>query len=481
MGLAPGKHFKMALEVARNAEADGLPRAEITGIVMERFGAVAQIKKLSLGVPKPVNVACRPENEEEEINLDGSLSKMRELTQVPVVERAALMPDNCPSGMEWGSIPVGGAIVTKNSVIPAAHSADVNCGMWATFFKDGRMPVRDLMVNLAGSTVFGPYPAPRGEENPHNVLLEEVWDNPFLSGLEDAAVRYLGTKGDGNHFSYVGKMLVTQDIIRGLEDGGHYETAKALYPEVGNTINALVTHHGSRNFGAKIYKRGLDAAVKETALIAEGIPKTGAWLDLDTEIGASYWKALGYVGRWTSANHEVIHAKFLRKIGASPITKINNHHNAVWKHNGEIYHGKGATPAWKIDGQRQLGIIPLNMGREILLVSGNDNTDFLSFAPHGAGRNRSRTATIKPFINASTGKVNPELVAVAIAEETRGIEVVWASGVPDVSESPRGYKDATKIKTEIERYDLATVIGEITPLGCVMAGHIEPTWRKRKS
>ena len=56
-----------------------------------------------------------------------------------------------------------------------------------------------------------------------------------------------------------------------------------------------------------MYKRGHKAAIKETARIAEGIPKAAAWLDTKTDIGSEYWDALQYVSRWTRANHESIH------------------------------------------------------------------------------------------------------------------------------------------------------------------------------
>ena len=35
---------------------------------------------------------------------------------------------------------------------------------------------------------------------------------------------------------------------------------------------------------------------------------------------------------------------------------------------------------------------------------------------------------------------------------------------------PLAYKDATKVKAQIVRFGLAAVMGEIQPLGCVMAG-----------
>jgi tRNA-splicing ligase RtcB len=477
LGVEPGPEFARALSFARSELARGLGWEEVSRKVVDKF-IHPRVELLSLGAEKSVSVAAAPSSEEEENNVSVSLARIKELTRSPVVKSAALMPDTCPSGSGWGEIPVGGVVVTGNEVIPAAHSADVNCGMSATFFESAR-PLSSLMEALRSSTVFGPFPTPRGQENRSDVLSEPVWSNPFLKGLESEALRYLGTQGDGNHFSYLGQLAVSSVLVDRLAQSGHEKLARQLKPAVGKKIWALVTHHGSRNFGAKVYRRGLEAAVKYTATVASGIPKAAAWLDLGTKIGADYWGALQYISRWTEENHAVIHRKFISAVGSLPVANISNHHNAVWKREDGVYHGKGATPAWKVGGISQLGIIPLNMGREILLVEGLDNSKFLSFAPHGAGRNRSRSATKKEFIDPATGKISMDKVNQSVTEQAPGIEIVWASGLADISETPVGYKSASKVKEEIESHGLARIIAEISPRGCMMAGDFGETWKSR--
>jgi len=478
-GLAPGREFGQALAFANHELASGKAWSTVKTEVLAQFSRKIA-PKIRLKPELVIPVAAKPESAEEEQNLADALCKIRELSQVPIVESAALMPDHCPTGQEWGCIPVGGAITTINSVIPAAHSADINCGMHATFFQTSHS-VNDLMGMLRASTLFGPYAIPKGQEVSHTVLQESVWSNPYLQGLEDHALRCLGTQGDGNHFSYLGSLSVQEGLIRNLEKSGHYSQARAFSEHRGATLQVLVTHHGSRNFGAKVYRRGLDAAIRYTSEIADQIPKSGAWLDLATPEGSQYWEALEYVSRWTSVNHEVIHEKFLQAAGCLSITSIANHHNAVWRHEARIYHGKGATPAWKdSQGRPQLGLIPLNMGREILLVEGMDNHQFLSFAPHGAGRNRSRTVIKREFLDPATGLEDTNAIKNAIAQQTKNIIIEWASGKPDISESPLGYKSASKVKQEIADFGLAKIIGEIYPRGCIMAGEIKAPWKKSR-
>jgi RNA-splicing ligase RtcB len=173
----------------------------------------------------------------------------------------------------------------------------------------------------------------------------------------------------------------------------------------------------------------------------------------------------------------VLHDAFLRRLGQRALVQIGNEHNFVWKRGDSFFHGKGATPAWQdTQGRPLLGLIPLNMAREILLVLGANNNDFLSFCPHGAGRNLSRTAMLAPYKDAD-GELDPARVQQVLAQTTAGLDIRWFSGAPDLSESPLGYKDATKVKAQIARFALAAVVGEIQPQGCIMAGEApEPPW-----
>jgi tRNA-splicing ligase RtcB (3'-phosphate/5'-hydroxy nucleic acid ligase) len=44
-----------------------------------------------------------------------------------------------------------------------------------------------------------------------------------------------------------------------------------------------------------------------------------------------------------------------------------------------------------------------------------------------------------------------------------------------------GYKQASQVKALITRFGLATVVGEIEPLGCIMAGEsLEPAWARTR-
>ncbi len=420
--------------------------------------------------PAPLAEAIEATGKDGHENLYAVRRHMHALLKTPVITRGAILPDACPMGGKEAGIPVGGAIAVENAIIPSAHSSDICCSMFATFYEE-RSTIASELDALMGVTRFG-------TGHRHLDLLvddpvhdEDVWGNPFLTGLRDRAKLHMADQGDGNHFAYIGGIDVTPEMTAMLRLTGHTGIADGLIP--GRRYRVLVTHHGSRGLGAHVYKRGQIAAEKHTARQAEGVPSSAAWLDARNGDGPAYWEALQYVALWTKANHRSIHRRFLERIGARGAAEIANEHNFVWQRGDTFFHGKGATPAWRdADGRPLLGLIPLNMAEPILIVLGADNTDFLSFAPHGAGRNISRTALRRRYPG--------DLAAEEITRSTAGLDIRWYCGKPDLSETPVAYKNAAEVKAQITKFSLAEVIGEIRPLGCIMAGDSGKSWRDKE-
>ncbi len=485
-GWSQGPTLKNLLEAAKALEAKGISDPAYIIKLLERdFEKVDPTLRMREN-PLPFSEAIEATSKLEEKNLTAVRKFMGELMRCPVVEAGAIMPDSCPAGFSEATIPVGGAIETRNAILPAAHSADICCSMYASIFECHESTGK-MMDALVDSTRFG-YGGRKDEDRvDHPVLYESVWSNRYLKGLEEYAAKHIADQGDGNHFAYLGKIRVTRSLVDSLTDAGHEATARSLRDCAGTRIDdpdgveffTLVTHHGSRGLGAHLYKRGHKVAIKETSRIAKGIPKSAAWLDVTTQEGADYWEALQYVSRWTKANHTSIHERFLARAEGELVTEFGNEHNFVWRRENAdgsscFAHGKGATPAWKDESSIPLlGLIPLNMAEPILLTLGRSNPDFLSFAPHGAGRNQSRTATLRQFRKAN-GDTDETTIARAIADATKGLDIRWYYGKGDLTESPVGYKSASQVRAQIERFELANIIGEVTPLGCLMAGDSGP-------
>ncbi len=471
-GYEPGPRFKELLAKAAEYEARGISDPKYMLKLLGRDVGPPPPKGEMREKPAPLAEAIEPRNKEEKENVAATRRQMEQLLRVPVIARGAILPDACPSGPGVAVTPVGGAIEVENAIIPSAHSSDICCSMFATFYEERSSVAKELDA-LTLATRFGTGHRHLDDLVHDPVVDENVWQNRFLSGLRDRARVHLADQGDGNHFAFIGEVEVDFAMLALLRLTGHGDLADRLGVE-GRRYRVLVTHHGSRGLGAHVFKRGQAAALKHVARAGRHIPEAAAWIDAKSDTGKDYWHALQYVARWTEANHRAIHRRFLERIGGRAVAEVGNEHNFVWRRGDSYFHGKGATPAWKDErGRPKLGLIPLNMAEPVLLVLGADREEFLSFAPHGAGRNLSRTAMRRQFRDEAMRRH-------AIERSTQGIDVRWYLGRPDLSETPLAYKNAERVKEQIRHFGLAEIVAEIRPLGCIMAGDSGRKWRDRE-
>jgi tRNA-splicing ligase RtcB len=471
-GWLHGPQLQEMLTSVAAMEARGIQDRAYAMKLLRRDFPPPELKLQMRAEAAPLAEAIAATSAQDEQNIGAVRRYMDQLLRVPIIQRGAIMPDACPAGSAVANIPVGGVVAVEDAIIPSAHSEDICCSMYASFYQSDE-PVAAQLDWLMQSTRFGQ--GGRKEEDwvAHPVLAEPVWENQFLQGLERHAAMHLADQGDGNHFAYLGKVTFSPDQLDRLTQAGHTALATTLAGADGKW-NVLVTHHGSRGLGAHVFKRGQKAAEKATAKIAAGMPTAACWLDVTTEEGEAYWEALQYVSRWTRANHQCIHAGFAKRLGITMAAAVGNEHNFVWQRGRTFLHGKGATPAWPDEhGRPQLGLIPLHMAAPILLVLGRDNAEYLSFAPHGAGRNISRRAAVKPY-RQDDGTIEPKELQRLVKEQTPDLDIRWWHGKADLSETPLAYKSAAQVKAQIEQFRLAEIVAEIQPLGCLMAGDAGP-------
>lgn len=429
LGYEPGAHFAPMLE---RANAAGHASRELLDDLLP-----------PPSIPPRTNAIqftnfLEPETEDEHVNARAVVANMDKLLRTPTIKNAVVMPDACPAG----TIPVGGVVACEEAIHPGFHSADICCSMAISIFNRREDPSRLLDVAMRASH-FGPIKKTRTDQVPRTLSAFE--NNPFLKGLEFYAQRDFMTQGDGNHFFYVGEFD-------------------------GQTV--IVTHHGSRGLGAQLYRRGKACAERMTRKIAPKVPASMAWIPSETDEGRAYWDALQLIRLWTRENHFAIHDTVARQIGNKVRARSWNEHNFVFRRSdGLFYHAKGATPSYSGYAEDDDGItlIPMNMGREILVTGHTDNPDALGFAPHGAGRTMSRSEHMRRL-----GDVDP---VEQMHKETEGLDIRFYTGKPDVSELPSAYKRPDSVIGTIQRQNLAKVDGLIQPQGSIMAGHIQ--WRRK--
>lgn len=445
-GYEPGSWFRSALAEINNHSV--VDRDLVRDIVDKH-----QVKSIGLQnalAPWSFTTECSE-------NYDAVLESTRELSKTPTVESVLIMPDACPAG-PVGTITVGGVAKTKGAIHPGMHSADICCSMMVSDF--GTVDPKALLDAVHSETHFGP----GGRNNNHHLLppylLERIRNNPFTNGEKtlQMAVSHLGTQGDGNHFAFVG-----------------------ISEKTGNTV--LVTHHGSRGFGAGVYKAGMVAAENFRRKLSPETLKGNAWIPFDTKEGYDYWEALRMVREWTRLNHLAIHESLPYQLK----DRLWNEHNFVFQDGDSFYHAKGATPVnpkFLPDTDGRMAI-PMNMSEPILIVRRGENKGAQGFAPHGAGRMMSRTAHIrllKEEFGVDSRGLSPNNIQDIMKRETPGLDVRFFCGIPDVSELPSAYKDAPRVISDMQRFDLARIEDRILPYGSIMAGdwESEAPWRKKK-
>ncbi|MFK8250880.1 RtcB family protein [Ancylobacter terrae] len=446
-GLEQGKWFRRAL-AAGNA-------------LLERGGSLEEAIALARGFAPPPAIPLRAasavpfhlnieaETPEEAANVEAVARTMTELMRTPVVRAGAVMPDACPAG-PLGTIPVGGVAVSE-AIHPGMHSADICCSMAISVFP-GIAPAR-LLDAVHQVTHFGPGGRPRGQQlRPSAGLMERFDANGLLRDMVSLSIEHFGTQGDGNHFAFVGT----------LKSSGE---------------TALVTHHGSRGPGARLYAKGMKIADAFRRALSPETAAQNAWIPAETPEGEAYWEALQLIREWTKQSHLVIHDLAAERLATRVADRFWNEHNFVFRReDGLFYHGKGATPAfdnWAADAT-DLTLIPLNMAEPVLIARGSNAAHGLGFSPHGAGRNFSRTQHKR----LQAGRTDAEI----FAQETAGIDARFFCGTTDISELPSAYKNAASVRRQIEGFGLAEIVDEVLPHGCIMAGdwEVNAPWRRKR-
>jgi tRNA-splicing ligase RtcB len=445
LGFKSGKWFKEALAHINAHALEG----DAMLAYLRAVGPPPEIPLLPEAVPFFENISADTAVEQQ--NIDYVRLSMQQLMRTPTVVTGAVMPDACPAG-PVGTIPVGGVVVARNAIHPGMHSADICCSVMLTNL--GSVDPKTVLDVAQQVTHFGPggRPPERQYALPADILAE-FQANPFLDSDKSLSVaqEHLGTQGDGNHFLYVGTLRSTGETV-------------------------LVTHHGSRGVGAMLYKNGMRVAERFRQQLSPATAPANAWLPADSPEGEAYWAALQTVRRWTKQNHLCLHDDIVQRLRATVQQRYWNEHNFVFRAGDLYYHAKGATPLDPqfmpdITGPR---IIPLNMAQPILIVEGETTANNLGFAPHGAGRNLSRTR----HKYSKADKTKEEW----FAEETQGIDARFFFNEIDISELPSAYKNAEEVKRQIIDFRLARTVDEVQPYGCIMAGdwEVNAPWRIKK-
>lgn len=433
IGFAEGKILGLALDLLKD-NFEGIEEAELLALFKkvkdypESFLDDEVLSELATAIiedarPKSDGTIKLVENAEDytvfgaDYIEDGARNQMDIAMKLPVSVAGALMPD----AHQGYGLPIGGVLATRNAIIPYGVGVDIGCRMALSIFDipEKHYFGKDAMYKreLIAYTKFGAGQNFKGSEKAdHEVLESDAFKStPLLKNLHGKAWAQLGTSGGGNHFVEWGIIdFAERDEVLNIDKGRYV---------------ALLTHSGSRGFGATIAGHYTKLAKDICKLPKEALNL--AYLDLNSAEGQEYWIAMNLAGDYASACHEVIHKRLTKAIGARVLAKVENHHNFAWKemHNAEevIVHRKGATPA----GKGVMGIIPGSMTAPGFLIRGKGETSAINSASHGAGRQMSRTKAIQNITRS-------EMKAIL---KDHNVTLIGAG----LDEAPMAYKDINKV------------------------------------
>ncbi|MBE7701807.1 RtcB family protein [Oerskovia sp. Sa1BUA8] len=317
---------------------------------------------------------------------DGAREQAERTSTMPFVyPHLALMPD---AHLGLGAT-VGSVIPTLRSIIPAAVGVDIGCGMVAvrTRYTAGDVAgpaLRDLRIAIEQAV-----PTSAGSYN-QRLTDTAAARVPELEALAEEAgfdpARYagnwrlqLGSLGSGNHFIEVS--LDEEDRVW------------------------FFLHSGSRGVGNKIAQHHIAVARELMARYWIDLPdKDLAYLVEGTDEFWAYIRELRWAQHFALLNREEmmdrVVAAFDAWSGLAPVEeaeRINCHHNFTERehhfHQDVWVSRKGAIRAREGDP----GLIPGSMGTASYVVVGTGNPLALDSAPHGAGREYSRSKARKTF------------------------------------------------------------------------------------
>lgn len=351
--------------------------------------------------------------------------------KLPISVKGALMAD---AHFGYG-LPIGGVLAVQNAVIPYGVGLDIGCRMCLSILDT---PVSYLEgakdkyeKALVEHTKFGMHEVHKTHVE-NAIFDDETFSQlPILRRLKSKAIKQFGTSGGGNHFVEFGEVEI-------LENNEQIGLPKGKY--VG-----ILSHSGSRGFGAEIAQHYTRVAIEQCPLPKEA--QHLAWLDLNTHLGQEYWIAMNLAGDYATACHADIHRRLIKAVGGRLKAKIENHHNFAWKefHGNEelIVHRKGATPASK----DELGIIPGSMTHKGFIVKGRGHIASLNSASHGAGRKHARSFARNAFTQRD------------LKEELKKHKVTLIGG--SLEEAPMMYKDINMVMNA--QQDLVDILGTFQP------------------
>jgi tRNA-splicing ligase RtcB len=346
-------------------------------------------------------------------------------SELPFIRpHVALMPD-----AHWGmGSTVGSVIPTDDVVIPAAVGVDIGCGMAAVrthlsaadIERIGSLAPLRAAIEREIPVSMGQYRSRLSEQAQRRAV--ELEDKAAKDAVEPDSYAanwrlQLGTLGSGNHF--IELCLDEADRVW------------------------VFLHSGSRGIGNRIAKKHVAIAQRLCQMWHVPLPHRDlAYLPEGTDEFWAYLRDLRWAQAFAAANRAEMVDRVVACLAEWADTDvraeetINCHHNYTER---ERHFGRDVwlTRKGAINAERgRRGLIPGSMGTRSYVVTGKGQPASFCSAPHGAGRNFSRSEARRRF------------TVDELADAMKGIE--WRAENADafLDEIPGAYKDVDVVMAD---------------------------------
>ena len=446
----------------------------------------------------------------EKMKGDMTLEQVANVACLPGIYRYSIV---LPDGHQGYGFPVGGvAAVDANqgTISPGGIGYDINCGVRVLRTDLTEDEVRPRLRELV-NTIFELAPAGVGETGKLHLPIPEL--NKVLDEGVDWAIRngygwaddkdYIEQNGS---WDFADSSKVSQrakergkDEIGTIGSGNHFieiQVVDKIYnPEIAKRFGIeregqvlVMIHSGSRGLGHQVatdYIRVAESGMRRWGLFLPD--RELAALPLTQREADDYLHAMAAAANYAWTNrHLLMHwvrEAFKRVFGRDPdklgmriiydvahnIAKLEEHIVDDEGHRAKVWvHRKGATRAFPAGREeipkayRDIGqpvLIPGSMGTGSYILIGYENSMKIAFgtAPHGAGRQMSRSAAVR--------SLPPSKVRAAL--ESRGIIVKSAETEIISEEAPEAYKNVDMVAEVSDALGLAKKVVRMRPIGVV--------------
>lgn len=334
--------------------------------------------------------------------------------------------------------------VKEWKICPNVIGVDIGCSMMSV--KLSHLPVTleelDKVVNKVVPAGFNVHQKPVNQE-----LVDELLRNitfPINKQVYERISLSLGTLGGGNHFIELAKDEDDELWLTVHSGSRHLGVLVANHHQ--KIAEKSVQKVNSKELIQKLKDEGRQTEIQNALknLVPPVVNKQFSYLE--GELLDGYLIDMDLAQKYAAFNREYMLRNILDEIGLD-FDKMPDHFDSI--HNFiDIKNGiarKGATSANK--GERL--IIPLNMRDGSLICVGKGNPDWNYSAPHGAGRQLSRSKA-------------KEVIDIEEFKDTMSGIYSTSIGLSTLDEAPEAYKPMNDIISNIS--DTVDIVHHLKPI-----------------